>query len=418
MKISKYNIIKEYNDKILVYNSFSKASLILEKNSDISAFFDIEKYKKLDKNTKMILYSNGFVVDDERNEFEELKYLFQQKYFESNILNIILVPSLNCNFKCPYCFEKDLTCGKQDVKKYFDVLKKYAEKYFSNYKIIQISLFGGEPLLYINDCIDFLEFVANDSKNKKYEYVCNIVTNGSLLTEKTFDKLKKYNLRSLQITIDSEKKIHDKNRIFKNGKPSFDMLIDKINMITRKISEKESFKLIVRINLNNTTVEGVRNSIDKINNKEKVYLLIRAIYNTHAYDERNINSVDELKEYYDMSKELGFNILKERYFFQTCEACGDKKIFQLMPDLSMWKCINDLKYKKAKIGKLDDNGDPVLIPENIVNWYKNCTSGFFDKKCINCKMLPDCLGGCPLYKCKNKSKSCRTFDMFCLPVIY
>ena len=89
-----------------------------------------------------------------------------------------------------------------------------------------------------------------------------------------------------------------------------------------------------------------------------------------------------------------------------------------MPDLSMWKCINDLNYTKAKIGVLNSDGNPELIPENIVFWHKNCISGFTDKECIDCKMLPDCLGGCPLYKCKNKNKSCRTFDMFSLPIIY
>ena len=31
-------------------------------------------------------------------------------------------------------------------------------------------------------------------------------------------------------------------------------------------------------------------------------------------------------------------------------------------------------------------------------------SAFENEKCLNCKMLPDCFGGCPLYKCKNKIK--------------
>ena len=418
MKVSKYNIVKEYEDKTLVYNSFSKASLILEKDSNTKAFENIDEYDKLDNETKKILYENGFVIDDEVDEFEELKYIYEKKFFDSNILNIILVPSLKCNFKCPYCFEKDLTCGKENVKKYFEVLKKYALKYFKNYKCVQISLFGGEPLLYAKECIEFLDFIAEDSKKNNYKYITSIVTNGSLLTEEIFFCLYKHNLSSLQITIDSNKEVHDKNRIFKNGKLSFDLLIEKINMISSLDLKNKKFKFIVRINLNNTDVETVKNDLQKINNRNNVYLLIRAIYNTHAYTQNNINNVNELKKFYDMSTELGFKILKERYQFQTCEACGDEKVFHLMPDLSMWKCINDLNYTKAKIGVLNSDGNPELIPENIVFWHKNCISGFTDKECIDCKMLPDCLGGCPLYKCKNKNKSCRTFDMFSLPIIY
>lgn len=90
-----------------------------------------------------------------------------------------------------------------------------------------------------------------------------------------------------------------------------------------------------------------------------------------------------------------------------------------MPDLSIWKCINDIGYEKANIGRISDNGDINLIPGNVVSWYKNSMRAFYDEECINCKMLPDCLGGCPLFNCKNSSlKSCKSFDMVSLPSLY
>jgi len=51
---------------------------------------------------------------------------------------------------------------------------------------------------------------------------------------------------------------------------------------------------------------------------------------------------------------------------------------------------------------------------NIVNWYSaaNC---FKDEKCLECKKLPDCFGGCVLHKRKKGNRSCKTFDMACLP---
>lgn len=420
MKISSYNIIKEYEDKILVYNSFSKASIFLEKGSDTSAFKSMSAFNKLSQEEKKILVDNGFVIEDNRDEFAELKYVFEQKYFATDFFNIVLVPSLMCNFKCPYCCEKDYTCGRENVKKYFNVLKKFAEKNFHLHTMVQISLFGGEPLLYAKECLEFLSWVAKDSKKYGYDYFTSIVTNGSLLTKEIFEGLLKYNLYSLQITIDSDKENHDSMRIFKNGNKSFDLLMDKINMIVPLSRNHENFKFVLRINLNNTTVDKVRSALEcvKEDNRKDVYLLIRAIYNTHAYNEVNNNSVSELKEYFDLGIELGFNVLKEKYNYQTCESCGDRKFFYLMPDLSIWKCINDIGYKDGRIGKLDDEGNPELIPENIVAWYKSCTSAFSDSECKKCKLLPDCLGGCPLYKCKNGKKSCRAFDMACLPFIY
>lgn len=420
MKISKYNIIKKINDEIIVYNSYSKASLILDKGSSTKMFEYINEFNKLDSNEQKILIDNGFVVDDNRDEFTEIKYIFEQKFFDTKTFNIILVPSLYCNFDCPYCFERNYTVDNKNIKRYFNILKKYAEKNFHKHEIVQISLFGGEPLIYIKECLEFLEWVKKDSKKYNYKYITSIVTNGSLLDENILISLLKHNLYSLQITIDSDKENHDKMRIFKSGKPSFDLLIEKINNLVPKTTQYEKFKFILRINLNNTNVEKVKNTLEciKYDIRSHVYLLMRPIYNTHAYTEKNENNLNDLLKYFKLGSEHGFNIVKEKYNYQTCEACGDRKNFYLMPDLTMRKCVQDLGYSGTCIGQIDDDGNINLNPSNVVNWYKNCMSGFLDKECINCKLLPDCLGGCPLYKCKNGNKSCRTFDMSSLPFIF
>ena len=363
MKISKYNIIKEIDNKILIYNSFTKASLFLEKDSNTKMFEDIKEFEKLGEDEKKILIHNGFVIEDNRDEFSELKYIYEQRYFATDYFNIILVPSLSCNFGCPYCCEKDYNCGKDNIKKYFSILKKYAKNNFKLHTKVQISLFGGEPLLFAKDCLDFLHWVKEDSEKNSYEYFTTIVTNGSLLTKEILEKLAKYNLYSLQITIDSDKENHDRMRTFKDGKASFDLLINKINMVAKESVKYDKFKFVMRINLNNTTVDKVRKTLLCVDEKQRknVHLLIRTIYNTHAYKEENTNSVNELKEYFDLGAKLGFNILKEKYNYQTCESCGDRKMFYLMPDLSLWKCINDIGYDKCKIGFLNSNGVNYLI---------------------------------------------------------
>lgn len=41
-----------------------------------------------------------------------------------------------------------------------------------------------------------------------------------------------------------------------------------------------------------------------------------------------------------------------------------------------------------------------------------------DIKCKNCKKLPDCLGGCILYKVRNKKRKCSPFELVSLPYLY
>ena len=50
-------------------------------------------------------------------------------------------------------------------------------------------------------------------------------------------------------------------------------------------------------------------------------------------------------------------------------------------------------------------------------WNKlaNC---FSNSKCRECKLLPDCYGGCILYYAKNKERLCKEFSMSSLPYLY
>ena len=73
--------------------------------------------------------------------------------------------------------------------------------------------------------------------------------------------------------------------------------------------------------------------------------------------------------------------------------------------------VNDLNYKEACIGKINDEGEAEIIPLKNVFWAKNALSAFSDEKCLNCKLLPDCYGGCILQKCKTCKKACRPFEM-------
>ena len=418
-KLSNYNIIKEYDDDILIYNSYTKASLFLEKNSNIDVFNNIKYFDKLDDETKKILINNGFVIDEKRDELKELEYMFTKVYFNNDFLNVVLVPSLGCNFKCPYCFEKGQTNFKENVREYFKILKKYGKKYFKEYKVIQFSLFGGEPLVYYNDVKKFLDWVKKDSKVNNYKYITSIVTNGSLLTEKITKELIDHNMFSLQITLDSDKKTHDSLRIYKNDKPSFDILINKIKMLLDVTKKEKDFIFNLRINLLNCDTMNLKETLLRFEPKyrSRINLLIRAVYKTSEFKGDNNNNVSDLRKFYDIALSMGYKIVKNTYHYQSCEGCADTKFFYLLPDLSMWKCVNDLNYKEACFGYINSNGDPFIDERKTTNWYHNASNCFSLKECRECKLLPDCLGGCILHSCKNCKKNCKTFDMACLPYI-
>ena len=187
-------------------------------------------------------------------------------------------------------------------------------------------------------------------------------------------------------------------------------------MVIKHIKNVPDFLLNIRINLNNNNIKDLNEVLSCFSSEElsHIRLLPRVIYNTDKYKNDNTNTLDDLKQYYDLAISKGASLVKNSYFYQTCEACADARFFYLMPDMTMWKCINDLNFKEATIGQIQPDGNIKINFENITNWY-NAANCFKDEKCLKCSKLPDCYGGCVLHKVKKGNRSCKTFDMACMP---
>ena len=54
------------------------------------------------------LYKGGFIVDNDFDELKELELRLLHGRFSSNSLGLTLAPTSDCNFRCIYCYEKDV----------------------------------------------------------------------------------------------------------------------------------------------------------------------------------------------------------------------------------------------------------------------------------------------------------------------
>lgn len=420
MRFSSYNIICNIDDKKYVYNSISKSVIQLQTDckydfendhlSNVEDFFDNEQC--------FFLQKNGFIVENDLDEFRALEYIYKKNFFDSSDLTLILTPTFECNFACPYCFEVPQR-GTKTSSIYFEALKKYADKNFKYYRHVELSLFGGEPLLLYDQFQDMLNYTKKLSEQYTFNYSTSIVTNGSLITESIVETLIKHHCQTFQITIDGGKESHNKTRKFKNNKSSFDILIKIINEKMEKYFLYSKSEFYLRINLNNNSVEEVKDALLHIREELRKYITvsIRAIYNTESYLGRNRNTVEELKEFYDMAASLGYKLSNNRYYNRSCEACCDEKVFYVTPDLGLWKCINTMSVSNGKIGFINENGDVTIDAKKMLDWYSaaNC---FSDRKCVKCRRLPDCFGGCILHKSVYGKRVCTPFDMTSLSYFY
>jgi len=159
----------------------------------------------------------------------------KNSYFSKEIYRLRLAITTNCILRCRYCF----VYKNNKVIPYSTAIKAINLFLNSKGKEKILMIYGGEPLLYFNLLKKIINFARNKEKELKKSLTISLGTNCILLNQNQLDFFKKTNVK-LAISIDGQKKFHDKARIFENQKGSFEHVLNKIPLIL-KSTEKENF---------------------------------------------------------------------------------------------------------------------------------------------------------------------------------
>lgn len=148
-------------------------------------------------------------------------------------MNYSFTVTQNCNLACKYCYE----CKNDSSRMSLETAKRavdFALSYGTEYNFVRFDFMGGEPLLEINmidQVVDYIKFKLYEEKHKWFGRVgFDLTTNGVLYDSEPVQKFiaKNRNCLSISLTIDGIKEKHDMNRIFKNGKGSFDSVVKNV----------------------------------------------------------------------------------------------------------------------------------------------------------------------------------------------
>ena len=401
MQYSKFNHICKLpnSDEYLLFNFMTGSMLKLNQETNNK----MKDIKLLNKDEITMLKENGFLIED----FDEIDYLkFGNKLncADEELLSILIAPTMECNFNCPYCFEHH---GKgfmtEEIQNEIITFIENSLK-THNHKNLFVYWFGGEPLLAIDIIAKMSQKIIELTKKYDIKYSSAMSTNGYLLTEKNINILEKCKLNRIQVTLDGMKEKNDKTRILKNGEGSFDVIVDNLKKL------KTNITIHIRTNLNRENEVEFKELNNLVNEIKKENNIDISLYGAHmsVYDFNNEN-VDALelsiKEYSDILKQnnmIGAN-KHQNCRFAFCDAarvysfCFDEKG-------NMYKCWNDignLKFKYDNVVHANKNGTN-LLNKNALDFL----SKSFPEECVNCKVLPVCMGGCIKKRVIENRKSC------------
>lgn len=144
-----------------------------------------------------------------------------------------------CNYRCKHCYQEETHLREMTLKQKNEVINQFKKllRYLNkikNYPVYgQITITGGEPLLS-KDFWTLLDVVKDNKDLLSFA----ILTNGTLVDRSVAERIKKYNPKYVQVSLEGTEQINDNIR----GVGNFNKTIEGIkNLVNQEIRTSISF---------------------------------------------------------------------------------------------------------------------------------------------------------------------------------
>lgn len=396
MKQSKYNCILQDSTGMVIYNAATDQLVAL--TPQLANIFNEgkaapEKVKAQHAELYDHLLQKGIFVCDDADETET--YIRKREEYErsSGEYTITINPTLACNMSCWYCYEshKNMPAMSADVKQSVLLL---IDKLLADNKLkkLNLSFFGGEPLLYFDKVVvDIINHAKMQCKAFDAKLSIHFTTNAYLLTDNVLKHLEGLDV-SFQITIDGGKQVHDSVRKTKGGEPTYARIVEHIHQTLSR-----GFSVGVRFNY---TAKSIPSFIDVVKDfshlqQEQKQLVNFTFQRVWQDNEGDASQVEQQVEHIERAFEqagLFVNNAKS-YIVPYCYA-DDVNTAVVNYNGDLFKCTARDFAPKSKEGTLAADG--------TLRWNerlrKRMSIRHGSDTCLQCRIYPICHGGCSQMK--------------------
>lgn len=335
-----------------------------------------------------------------------------QDYSFSKLRSLVIIPTFACNFHCSYCYAAQ---GKENAFLTEERLKSGLDyfldpKRFNGKKMLITFLGGGEPLmaeeLIKSGCMHAMKLVEKSGIPLQFD----LVTNGSLITQKTAELLKEFNIH-VSVSFEILEDIQNEQR------GNYAAVADGIRTLIRN-GISPTIRAII-------TPRGLRRQKEMIEELLRQFPEIKSVNFEFATQPDLYKSAEQLQE--DLSlfcshfrqARLAAEAAEVRLsnsMFDAVHCCQERFCqgeFVLTPHGDITCCHrithrNEKEFDLFCYGGMDENGNVDIIEEKadkLLAW-----NGLESHECQICPARWNCAGYCMI---KRRSYTPEVFKALC-----
>lgn len=367
-------------------------------------------------------YLTAMTEDEEEERFTEMALQLQHAAVH-RAPSYIVMPTYQCNLRCPYCFQDHMRseAGNRHLLRVMDAAM--VDRVFRGMDRIDaahgvgdapgaprnILLFGGEPLLA--DSRPTIEYILRKAEARPT--VLRAITNATEL-DAYRDLLGPGKLAQLQITLDGPPREHDRRRIYPDGSGSFERIAANITMALEL-----RVMVSVRLNIDRDNLERLPELADEfaargwsqhrgfsayvapvhddtehaaghatLNSWQLSQALVRLKHQHAAMDRIGDTSsalVDRARQLFDQRADP-----LPRFRSNFCGAHGTMYVIDAFGDIyACWERTGD---PSLRIGAIEPSGEVLINRAVLDSWRGRSVAS--NPVCRKCRYAMYCGGGC------------------------
>jgi uncharacterized protein len=361
------------------------------------------------------LSRRGFMVRDDVDELERFRFAYARGQWRSDTLELTLLASEECDFRCTYCYEK-FQHGTMlpDVR---EGIRRYVAGRASQLKRLTIAWFGGEPLMGWDAIQELGPFFADVASRHGITHAQTITTNGYLLDDERAGALLSWGCRSFQITLDGLPAEHDCKRKLRDGSATYDVILRNLRSLQQRA---EDFRVVIRVNIdrqNGPKLESFVEALGKDFGGDARYMMRFKMVGRWGGDrdadldvcgrKEGLQFIHELQ---DAALHAGVRVEAgiDHHSTPGSQVCYAARPYHFVVSATgkLMKCTVALDEMEENIvGQVHASGEWQVSDDRMMRW---CNPFFeSDATCKQCHLLPTCQGAaCPLVRLETGQRSC------------